>query len=72
MSTNVLWLFISGAGGLKFKSLAGQIGHKVTNGLPLLQQFFEKSVLPGSNDSAMTIPETHYTLWCNTVGKAKI
>ena len=34
--------FVSGAGGLKFKSRAGQIGHSVANGSPPLY-FFEKS-----------------------------
>ena len=35
--------FVSGAGGLRFKSRAGQIGHSVANGSPLLQHFFERS-----------------------------
>ena len=35
--------FVSGAGGLKFKPLAGQIGLSVANGLPPLQHFFERS-----------------------------
>ena len=33
-------VFVSGAGGLSFKSRAGQIGHSVANGSPLLQHFF--------------------------------
>ena len=33
--------FVSGEGGLRFKSRAGQIGHSVANGSPLLQRFFE-------------------------------
>ena len=32
--------FVSGAGGLRFKSWAGQIGHSVANGSPLLEHFF--------------------------------
>ena len=35
--------FVSGAGGLGFKSLADQIGHSVANGSPPLQYFFERS-----------------------------
>ena len=35
--------FVSGAGGLRFKSRAGQIGHSVANGSPPLQHFFERS-----------------------------
>ena len=35
--------FVFGAGGLKFKSRAGQIGHSVANGAPPLRHFFEKS-----------------------------
>ena len=35
--------FVSGAGGLKFKSRAGQIGHSVANGSPPLRLFFERS-----------------------------
>ena len=35
--------FVSGTGGLRFKSRAGQIGHSVANGSPPLQHFFERS-----------------------------
>ena len=35
--------FVSGAGGLKFNSRAGQIGLSVANGLPLLQCFVKRS-----------------------------
>ena len=35
--------FVSGAGGLRFKSRAGQIGHSVSNGSPPLHHFFERS-----------------------------
>ena len=35
--------FVSVAGGLRFKSRAGQIGHSVANGSPLLRHFFERS-----------------------------
>ena len=34
-------LFVSEAGGMRFKSQAGQIGHSVANDLPPLQHFFE-------------------------------
>ena len=32
-------VFVSGAGGLRFKSRAGQIGHSVVNGSPSLRHF---------------------------------
>ena len=35
--------FVSGAGGLRFKSQNGQIGHSVANGSPPLRHFFERS-----------------------------
>ena len=35
--------FVSGAGGLRFDSRAGQIGLSVANGLPPLRHFFESS-----------------------------
>ena len=35
--------FVSGAGGLKFKSRAGEIGHSVANRLPSLRHSFERS-----------------------------
>ena len=35
--------FVSGAGGLRFKSRAGKIGQSVVNGSPPLRHFFEKS-----------------------------
>ena len=35
--------FVSGAGGLRFKSRAGQIGQSAANGSPTLQHFFERS-----------------------------
>ena len=35
--------FVSGAGGLRFKTQAGQIEHSVANDSPSLQHFFEKS-----------------------------
>ena len=48
--------FVFGAGGLRFKSRAGQIEHSVANGSPPLRHFFQKScvgVLPGHNDAEM-------------------
>ena len=35
--------FVSGAGGLRFKFRAGQIGHSVANGSPPLRHFFQRS-----------------------------
>ena len=33
--------FVSGAGSMRFKSRAGQIGHSVANGLPPLRHFLD-------------------------------
>ena len=57
------YAFASGAGGRKFKSWGGQMGHSVANGLLPLQHFFESSKLccPG----AMTrrwAPQIRYML----------
>ena len=41
-------LSVSRAGGLMFKSRAGHIGHIISNGLPTLQNFFEKSCVARS------------------------
>ena len=41
--------FVSGAGGLKFKSRVGQIGHSFAYGSPPLRHFFEKAVLPAGS-----------------------
>ena len=47
--------FISGAGGLRFKPQAGQIGQSVAKGLLPLQHFFRKScVARRSNDAKMS------------------
>ena len=35
--------FVSGAGGLRLKSRASQIGHSVANGSPRLRHFFKRS-----------------------------
>ena len=35
--------FVSGTGGLRFKSRTSQIRHSVVNGLPPLRHFFERS-----------------------------
>ena len=46
--------FVSGAGGLRFKSRPGQIEHSVANGLPPLRHFFERScVARKRNDAKM-------------------
>ena len=39
------YVFVSGAGGLRFKSWAGQIGHSVANGSLPLQHFFKRSLV---------------------------
>ena len=43
--------FVSGAGGLRFKSRAGQIGRNVVNGSPPLLRFLKRAVLPGRSDA---------------------
>ena len=45
--------FVSGAGGLRFKSLAGQIGHSVANGSPPLRHYSKGAVLPGRKEAKM-------------------
>ena len=53
--------FVSGVGGLRFKSRTGQIEHSVTNDLPPLRHSSKRAVLP----RAMTrrwAPPTRYTL----------
>ena len=37
--------FVFGSGGLRFKSLAGQIGHSFANGSPPLKHFFKRSCI---------------------------
>ena len=45
--------FVFEAGGLRFKFPAGQIGHRVANGLPPLRISSKEAVLPGHNDAEM-------------------
>ena len=45
--------FVSGAGGPRFKSQAGQIKHTAANSLPLLQHFFERSRVARRRNDAM-------------------
>ena len=45
--------FVSGAGGLRLKSLAGQIEHSIVNGSPPLRHFFETNGVAGGNDVEM-------------------
>ena len=47
-------VFVSGAGGQRFKSRAVQIGHSVVNDSPPLQHFFERNcVVHKRNDAEM-------------------
>ena len=43
--------FVSGVGGLWFKSRAGQIGHSVANGSLRCDMALKEAVLPGCNDA---------------------
>ena len=44
--------FVSGAGGLRFKFLASQIGRSVANGSPPLQHFFKRSCVAHRRNEA--------------------
>ena len=44
--------FVTGAGGLRFKSQAGQIGHSVSNGSPPLRHLFERSCVARRRNDA--------------------
>ena len=43
--------FVSGAGGLRLKSRAGQSGHSVANGSPPMQHLLKEDVLPRRIDA---------------------
>ena len=45
--------FVNAAGGLRFKSWAGQIEHSVANDSPPQQHFFERSCVAERNDAEM-------------------
>ena len=46
-------MFFSGAGRLKFIFRIDLTKHSVANGSPLLRHFFERAVLPRSNDGKL-------------------
>ena len=48
--------FASIAGGLRFKSRGGQIGHKIANGSLPLRHFFEKSCVARRCNDAEMVP----------------
>ena len=54
----------------RFKSWAGQIGHSVASGLPLLLNFSKEAVLP-SRMTRRGAPPTRYTLQHNTASIIK-
>ena len=58
--------FISGAGGLRFKSRAGQIEHSVVNGSPLLRHFFERGFFASRRMMRRWAPQARYTFRRNT------
>ena len=58
--------FVSGAGGLRFKSWAGRIRHSVANGCPPLQHFFERSLGARRRSEAEMGPVTGYMPRRNT------
>ena len=65
--------FFIGAGGLRFKSRAGQIGHSVANGSPALSHLFERSrVTRNRNDVRGDLPPpTCYSLRRNVASRMK-
>ena len=64
-------VFFSGAGGLRIKSRAGQIGHIVANGSPPLQHFFRKKLCCPGAMTRRWAPQTRYTLRRNTTSIIK-
>ena len=63
--------FVSGAGGPRFKSLAGQIKHSVTNGSPSLGHFSKGAVLPTGAMTRRWAPPTRCTSRRNAAGLMK-
>ena len=59
-------VFVSGAGGLRFESWFGLIGHSATNGLPALLHFFKGGCVALRHSDADLAPPTCYTFWRNT------
>ena len=57
---------VSGAGGLRFKSRAGEIGHKVANDLLPLEHFFEKSCVTRRLNDVEIGRAARYTLQRDT------
>ena len=64
-------MFVSGVGGLKFKSWASQIGHSAANGLPPLQHFFDRSCVARAQRRGDGPHQLVYTLWRNTASIMK-
>ena len=58
--------YVSGAGGLRFKSRAGQIEHSVANALPPQQHFFESTCVARAQMTRRWAPQSRYTLRRNT------
>ena len=61
LPTGQLWSsnsFVSGAGGLRFKSPTDQIGRSFDNGSPPLQRFFQRSCAARRNDAEMGPPNS--------------
>ena len=54
--------FVSGAGGLRFKSRASKIGHIVANGSSSLRQLFERSRVAASIATQRDGPRQLFTL----------
>ena len=63
--------FVSGAGGLKFKSRANKIGHIVANGSSSLRQLFERSRVAASTATQRDGPHQLFTLRRNTANIMK-
>ena len=63
--------FVSGAGGLRFKSRVGQIVHSAADDLPALQYFFDSSCIARAQWREDGPPPTRYTLRRNTASIMK-
>ena len=66
-----IFAFASGAGDLKFKSRADQIGHSVGNGSKPQQHFFKNKLLPAGAIMRGWAPLTRYMLRCKAASKMK-
>ena len=65
-------MLVFGAGGLRFKTGAGQIGHSVANSSPPLLHFFERRYIACRRDNAEMGSPTQNTLRSNIASKINL